>query len=293
MASDALLLCGKRVLGVLVSTWAVGVAAIRAARDHAAALAGGLLQHSHEGGIAGTALHIEGQSGGASRHCERLVAHQRLLLAIGGGGRRVGQLTHRSTPPQCPACSYRRHTREPDQALSGTLWRTPSLGALWPCDGCDHSTLVHAEPAQSDGQLELRLTVPEDPVPVNDDVPITIALVNVGESAIVVNARMLIAPEGTPAALCELRLTVEGPAGYVNRNAMQINAGRPGTADFVELPGGDAIERSYELTLLHSMHAAGRYEVRVRYANGIDLADGQPRSWTGELTSNLGVVERV
>ncbi|HEX2087222.1 MAG TPA: DUF4288 domain-containing protein [Solirubrobacteraceae bacterium] len=129
--------------------------------------------------------------------------------------------------------------------------------------------LLADEPATggvaADDPLALELLVPEAPVPPGEDVVVTVALVNRGSEPVVVNRRLLATPEGTPEALRELTFEVRGPAGYVNRTRLHVNAGRAGSEHRVELAPGERVEKPVELTRLHSLHLPGEYAVRATY----------------------------
>ena len=137
-------------------------------------------------------------------------------------------------------------------------------------------------------QLGLELRVPPEPITVGEDVGVTLVLSNRGDVPIRVNRRLLVGPPGGPASLREVTFEVRGPAGYANRKAVQVNAGRPRPSDFAELAPGEEVEKAYPLTRLESMHVPGMYSVRAVYRNvtGTDV-------WTGSLTSDWAAVERV
>jgi len=151
-------------------------------------------------------------------------------------------------------------------------------------------------PADSDGtqgRLELELQVPSRPVPIGDEVMLTVALINRDAVPILVNRRLLPTPRGGPRALGEIRVEVSGPAGYVNRKAAHVNAGRPRAEDFAELAPDAAVERSFPLTRFHSLHIPGEYSVRVSYANAATPEGLDGRPWTGEIESEWQAIERV
>jgi hypothetical protein len=150
-----------------------------------------------------------------------------------------------------------------------------------------------ANPDVARRRLELELRVPGDPVPLGEEVTITVALVNRDSVPVLVNQRLLPAPEGGPKALSEINLEVQGPPGYVNRKAVHVNSGRARPEDFAELAPGQAVERSLPLTRFHSLQVAGEYGVRATYANveAPDRFGGQ--AWTGELTSDWAAIRRA
>jgi hypothetical protein len=151
---------------------------------------------------------------------------------------------------------------------------------------------VSAEHVQPDGQLELEVRPPEHPVPVGEDVPISIALANRDSVPLIVNRRLLIAPPSTPKPFREVTFEVQGPPGYVNRKVVQVNSGRPRPEDFAELPAGDTLYKDFELTRMHSMHLPGEYAVRATYTNTTEPEGFQPRPWIGTIMSGWTVVER-
>lgn len=151
---------------------------------------------------------------------------------------------------------------------------------------------MSAEEPQGE-RLELDVRLPQDSVPLDREVGLVVVLANRGASAAFVNRRLLVAPPGTPDPFHEVTFEVEGPPGYVNRKLAQVNSGRPRPEDFAELAPGDAVEKSFELTRLHSMHLPGKYSVRATYSNSVELEELERRPWIGTATSEWCVVERA
>jgi hypothetical protein len=147
-----------------------------------------------------------------------------------------------------------------------------------------------ADPGAASRHLELELRVPSDPVPIGEDVTVTVALVNRDSVPVLVNRRLLPAASSV---VGEIHMEVTGPPGYVNRKVAQVNAGRPGLDDFAELAPGEAAERTFPLTRFHSLQIPGEYAVRATYSNRTvpDGLAGEP--WTGELTSERATLRRV
>jgi hypothetical protein len=139
--------------------------------------------------------------------------------------------------------------------------------------------------------LALELRTPADPVPVGQDVTVTVALVNRGSEPVVVNRRLLLAPAATPPAFREMTFEVQGPPGYANRKLAHVNAGPPRAEHFAELAPGDSVEKSFELTRLHTLHEPGEYSIRATYSNDAEPEGGV--AWVGEVSSDWRVVRRA
>jgi hypothetical protein len=145
----------------------------------------------------------------------------------------------------------------------------------------------------SSEQLQLKLHVPEGPVPLRDEVVVGVVLANRGTTTVVVNGRMLMAPPHMPEPFREVTFDVNGPPGYVNHRLGQVNAGRPHPEQFLELEPSEHLSKAFRLTSLHSMDLPGCYDVRATYANTVVNPALPRRPWVGRVSSAWGRVERA
>lgn len=120
--------------------------------------------------------------------------------------------------------------------------------------------------------LEARVTPGE--APVGTPTTLEVSLGNPGPGTGTVNARLLLVQAGAPGG--ELELRVEGPPGYRNGASFRTRAGEPEPEDFVDLPPGERVTRSWPLENYQSLHLPGDYHLTVTYRNQVARApDGR------------------
>lgn len=111
-------------------------------------------------------------------------------------------------------------------------------------------------------------------------------LSNEGSSGLLVNARMLLVPGGTPEGIGEVVFRIAGPPGSINLKTFRVNAGAARREDFVWLRPGESVVRNYPLEKYFRYTNPGSYRITATYRNVIRVSDGEITAWTGSLTSN-------
>jgi hypothetical protein len=135
-------------------------------------------------------------------------------------------------------------------------------------------------------ELTLHVTLDKIETPSGQLPEATLVLSNEGSSGLLVNARMLLVPGGTPEPIGEVVFRIEGPPGSISLKTFRVNAGSASREDFVRLRPGESIVRNYPLEKYFRYTDVGSYSVTATYRNVLRISDGEMTAWTGALTSN-------
>jgi hypothetical protein len=127
--------------------------------------------------------------------------------------------------------------------------------------------------ADDTGPVRLRLLVTPPEAAVGTPTAVEVALRNPGPGTVTVNARMLVTPDRSG----EIGFRPEGPSGYRNEAGFRVRAGEPEAGDFVDLPPGAEVARSWPLDPYVSLQLPGRYRLTATYRNRVARSpDGRP-----------------
>lgn len=119
----------------------------------------------------------------------------------------------------------------------------------------------------------------------------TVVLTNEGSSLLLVNARLLLVPEGGPEEHGEINFSIEGPPESFSMKTFRVNSGRPKPENFVKLMPGESLVRSYDLGKYFHYEDPGSYKIIATYRNVTDINVGGTNSWKGSLVSNAAQFE--
>jgi hypothetical protein len=119
------------------------------------------------------------------------------------------------------------------------------------------------------------------------DLPeLTARLINEGDDVLLVNSRMLFAPEGSPDYMKEMMVFIEGPPDSINLKRVHVHAKAAERGDFVRLFPGEYLYSIYPLGKYFAYEDPGSYQVFAEYYNEKDLIVDGIRSWKGQIRSN-------
>lgn len=113
-----------------------------------------------------------------------------------------------------------------------------------------------------------------------------IRLTNNSAETMLVNGRMLLAPEEYPSRINELALLVDGPPESFNMKVFHVNAGEAQPENFTLLQPGEYIEKRYALKDYFYYDQPGRYTIKASYHNEVTYEIPGISSWRGNLVSN-------
>jgi hypothetical protein len=114
----------------------------------------------------------------------------------------------------------------------------------------------------------------------------TVILSNEGRRELLVNARLLSVPEGSPDTIGEIIFSIDGPPGSLNLTVFSVNAGRAKVQDFARLMPGETLVKSYDLRKYFRFTDPGVYKASVTYRNVIEISFEEMDGWVGQLNSN-------
>lgn len=134
--------------------------------------------------------------------------------------------------------------------------------------------------------LTLIIMLDKTTVTIGEMPVLTARLINEGEEILLVNSRMLLVPEGSPAYMRELIIHIEGPPGSLNLMSVHVHAKPPEPGDFVRLFPGEHLYSIYPLEEHFSYEEPGGYRIFAGYYNDKDLLVDGIRSWKGHIRSN-------
>lgn len=135
-------------------------------------------------------------------------------------------------------------------------------------------------------ELTIHLALDKTETPPGQLPEATLVLSNEGSSGLLVNARMLLVPGGTPEGIGEVVFRIAGPPGTISLKTFQVNAGAAGREDFVRLQPGESIIKNYPLEKYFRYINPGSYRIAATYRNVLRISDGKMTAWTGSLSSN-------
>lgn len=135
-------------------------------------------------------------------------------------------------------------------------------------------------------ELTLRLALDNNIVDPGLLPVVTLVLSNESSGELLVNARMLLVPGGTPEPIGEVVFGIEGPPGSISLKIFRVNAGAASREDFVRLRPGGSIVKDYPLEKYFRYTTPGSYRIHASYRNVLRISNGGMTAWTGSLTSN-------
>src|SRR4051812_33186605 len=91
----------------------------------------------------------------------------------------------------------------------------------------------------------------------------TVILSNEGRRELLINARLLSVPEGSPDTIGEIIFYIDGPPGSVSLKDFSVNAGRAKVQDFAKLLPGETLVKSYDLRRYFRYTEPGTYKTSV------------------------------
>jgi hypothetical protein len=132
--------------------------------------------------------------------------------------------------------------------------------------------------------LGIELRVSKKSCSIGEPIDATLILNNQSNTALTINKRMAINPWWMR-ELWEVKFDIVFPPGERITATTLINRKEPDKEDFITLPPGEEIERTYILTDYYWMELPGIYEIRVIYHNSDDGRRFGLSAWMGEVTS--------
>lgn len=116
-------------------------------------------------------------------------------------------------------------------------------------------------------------------------VPLAVTLLNPGDSAVFVNARLALNTPFAPALFREVTLQIARTGAEALPFDARINIGAPREGDFRLLLPGEQVEKRYQLRNYYDLQP-GTYSVQAVYQNRQGFEQGDARAWQGEIVSD-------
>jgi hypothetical protein len=154
--------------------------------------------------------------------------------------------------------------------------------------GCNFTT-TEGDKVQS---LMLEIGLEKTRYQFGDTIPVSVKLINAGDSDIVINKRMAVNVSGAPKSLREITFNVTGPSGEYIPFTTKINVRRTTAEDLIILSPGETIEKVYNINKLYDIKNVGVYSISAVYQNSIGT-DQSDLTWKDKVISNTTTFEII
>jgi hypothetical protein len=136
--------------------------------------------------------------------------------------------------------------------------------------------------------LEIQLKLIKESYFIGEPIDIILILKNQSNAPLTINKRMGInpPPERMVEGTWEVKFDIAFPPGERLVTSTLINRGEPDREDFIVIPPGGEIQKTYTLTDFYWMELPGTYEIKAIYHNTNDGEMFELSAWTGNITSN-------